>query len=121
MHDIPADNTSTQATNSSSSLHYHRVKTVRETVEELQHYANDAMKQTNNLSSLFKRLKKPVIPMPKNLPEADKANFLLLTIMWEKEVDFYVKRKVTLESDSNLNFYWNIYYKQSLSITLSQI
>ena len=73
------------------------------TVEELQHYANKTLKQTNDLSNLFKKLEKPTIPLPRNL-DADEMKNSLLSRIWEKEVDFYVKRKVTLEDNMQALF-----------------
>jgi len=42
-------------------------KQFAKTVEELQHYANKTLKQTNDLSNLFKKLEKPTTPLPRNL------------------------------------------------------
>ena len=78
-------------------------KQFAKTVEELQHYANKNLKQTNDLSTLFKKLEKPTIPLPRNL-DADEMKNSLLSRIWEKEVDFYVKRKVTLEDNMQALF-----------------
>ena len=78
-------------------------KQFAKTVEELQHYANKNLKQTNDLSTLFKKLEKPTIPLPRNL-DTDEMKNSLLSRIWEKEVDFYVKRKVTLEDNMQALF-----------------